>query len=187
MLQYLSAKSNPSSHHGNSKGIHAAYQAILKHYGEKTAKRSRVPLINHIDEGLIILDRIGASLEAQAAYCIHPIVQSDEALRMCFIRDSDEEQLLKDIDVRVIILALEYRSSANSYLSHDKPEDLKMSPLPEVRDMLIADKIQNYKDFTLHHLGTHPRSAELKVYFENWLKILEISKEQYHEFTKLIS
>ena len=46
--------------------------------------------------------------------------------------------------------------------------------LPEVRDMLIADKIQNYKDFLFYHKGTHPRSRELEEYFKNWFGILGI-------------
>jgi hypothetical protein len=37
-------------------------------------------LINHIDEGLYILKRIGASEWAQRAYAIHPILQGDDEL-----------------------------------------------------------------------------------------------------------
>ena len=37
-------------------------------------------MINHIDEGLYILKRIGASEWAQRAYAIHPILQGDDEL-----------------------------------------------------------------------------------------------------------
>lgn len=34
------------------------YQAIAAHYGARTARRSGVPLMRHIDEGLWILDQV---------------------------------------------------------------------------------------------------------------------------------
>ena len=45
---------------------------------------------------------------------------------------------------------------------------------PEVRLMLIADKVQNYKDFMLHHFMTHKRSNQLYMYFHNWFTLLDI-------------
>ena len=47
--------------------------------------------------------------------------------------------------------------------------------------ILIADKIQNRKDFELYHLGKHERSDELDSYFKNWLERLNISEEFYQE------
>jgi hypothetical protein len=47
--------------------------------------------------------------------------------------------------------------------------------------MLIADKGQNRKDFELHHARTHPRAAELRSYFANWLGRLTISETRYQE------
>lgn len=40
--------------------------------------------------------------------------------------------------------------------------------------MLIADKVQNYKDFRKHHLDTHARADELDFYFKTWLKELDV-------------
>ena len=37
------------------------YQIVKKFYGSQKAKRSGVPLINHIDEGLLILSHIQAN------------------------------------------------------------------------------------------------------------------------------
>jgi len=135
--------------------------------------------MNHIDEGLYILQKLGASLPAQMAYCLHPIIQSDEALR-------ENIDILNDINIsnKAIVFTIEYRSIANAYLSTRKIcsiDEIKISPLKDVNDMLIADKIQNYKDFEKYHKGTHPRSAELTEYFENWLTRLNISKEFYQE------
>lgn len=142
---------------------------IREYYGDKVAKRSGVPLINHIHEGLEILRSIGASVEAKKAYYLHPMLQSDEAL---------VENLGKmgDVNYKVLILAMEYRKTANAYLSHRHVEDLRqiqLSPLLEVNQMLYADKVQNQKDFLKYHYGTHERSEELKQYFENWIIKLE--------------
>jgi hypothetical protein len=38
------------------------YAAIRRWYADRTAARSGIPLVRHIDEGLLILERIEASL-----------------------------------------------------------------------------------------------------------------------------
>ena len=153
------------------------YRIISDFYANQIAKRSGVQLMNHIDEGLYILEKIGASEEAKKAYCLHPIVQDDQSLYL-------HKDILKDIDYRVIINSIEYRSVANEYLSHREIkslDEIRLSPLKDVNDMLIADKIQNRKDFELYHLGTHTRSEQLDQYFKNWLDKLEISEDFYNE------
>lgn len=52
--------------------------------------------------------------------------------------------------------------------------------------MLIADKVQNYKDFEIYHKSTHPRSKELDQYFKNWLQKLNINTDQYQIWSKSI-
>jgi len=158
------------------------YLAISTYYGDKTTERSKVKLINHIDEGLIILKQIGASTVAKRAYCLHPLVQSDEALLEFVV--SGKRYLTGPTEM---IAVMEYRSVANEYLSKRKInsiDEIRLSPLKDVNDMLIADKVQNYKDFELYHKGTHERSDELVEYFENWLKRLNVN---YQELKKLIS
>lgn len=141
------------------------YQIITKFYGDKTAKRSGVPLINHIIEGVEILLEIEASNLAVRAYIIHPIIQADEALTW------ENIDLLVGVDYKVILLAMEYRKTANAYLSKRKIssiDEIELSPLREVNQMLWADKKQNMKDFMLHHYEKHERSNELLEYFNNW-------------------
>lgn len=153
------------------------YKTISDFYGDQTTKRSGIRLMNHIDEGLHILEKIGASEEAKRAYCLHPIVQDDNSLK-------ENSHLLKDVDYRVIINSIEYRSVANEYLSYREMKSLdevRLSPLKDVNDMLIADKIQNRKDFELYHLGTHDRSKQLDQYFKNWLEVLGVSEDFYNE------
>lgn len=85
-------------------------------------------------------------------------------------------------DAQVLALALEYRRVANSCLSHHEvagPGDIDLGPLPEVADMLRADKIQNYGDFLRFHAATHPRAAALDRYFKIWLERLEVSSERF--------
>ena len=94
-----------------------------------------------------------------------------------------------------LALAVEYRSVANEFLS-DKivPGDdaetaakrIRLSPLSAVNKMLIADKVQNRKDFITYHRGTHPRSAELDIYFDAWLVRLSVNKAHYSGLCGLV-
>lgn len=157
------------------------YQKISAYYGNKVARRSKVFLMNHIDEGIAILRKIKASEEAIRAFCLHPMVQSDEDLKLNYPLDP--------IDSNIVLLAMEYRSVANEYLSFRKVKNLKeirLSPLKDVNDMLIADKIQNYKDFLIYHKNKHARSKDLNYYFKMWIKKLKIDKK-YLRLSKLIS
>lgn len=170
-----------------------AYGLISAFYGDRVAERSRVPLIHHVNEGLVILERIGASWTAAEAFCLHPLLQSDLDLPQHYLRVCRE-----GIDKHTILLAMEYRNIANAFLS-DKvilgPDDmgrdsvyttapLRLSPLSDVNDMLIADKVQNRKDFLRYHKGTHARSVELDHYFNVWLEALGISEERYTELVQ---
>lgn len=153
------------------------YKMMQSIYGDDKAKRSNVFFMNHVDEGLAVLECIGASDVAKRAYTIHPILQSDQDLK-------SNVNNVSDIDVDVIITAMEYRSVANEYLSTRIISDIseiRLSPLKDVNDMLIADKVQNYKDFELYHLSKHIRSNELNEYFINWLVRLDV-KLNYEEW-----
>jgi hypothetical protein len=150
-----------------------AYILIKNYYGTQTARRSGVPLINHIDEGLAVLDALGASNVIKDAYCLHPILQNDDALA------KNKGLNFGNIPTEAIILAMEYRRVANSYLSNVSVDKFVGFFLPEVHMMLIADKVQNYKDFMEYHYGTHERSDELYAYFHTWFKLLDIKYEDY--------
>lgn len=158
------------------------YRYISDFYGNDCAKRSGTPFMNHIDEGLAILHWIGASPQAKKAYCLHPIYQPNE-----LINKYSKASMTFRISADVIINAIEYRNIANNYLSTrkiDSLDDIKLSPLKDVNDMLIADKIQNRKDFELYHEGKHNRSDQLSQYFKNWLEKLEVSEEDYQKYKK---
>jgi len=163
------------------------YHTISKFYGDTCAKRSKVPYMNHIDEGLFILKQINASDDAIAAYCLHPMVQRDEDLQKNYF---DKNSLLFANDKKDLILAMEYRSVANEYLAHKTDiscfSQIRLSPLKEVNDMLIADKIQNYKDFIQYHYYTHPNWKQLENYFQNWFRALNVSDKMFGDLAELI-
>ena len=159
--------------------IHASreYRAIAAHYGRRAAARSGVPYLHHIDEGLVIMTRHGATNRAMRAFCLHPLLQNDADLVATYPNLAS----ISD-DAQVLALALEYRAVANAALSQRalaSAADIALSPLAEVNQMLVADKIQNYKDFILHHRGRHPRSAALERYFQLWLERLGIDAAAY--------
>lgn len=162
------------------------YELIEKFYGRKKAKRSNVPYMNHIDEGILIISELRNIIGnvrkfglAARAFCIHPMVQGDNDLR-----ESLRSENLMACDGDSLLLAMEYRAVANAYLSKRKITDLSeiiLSPIEEVNVMLAADKIQNRKDFELYHKGKHERSDELDQYFKNWLAKLGVSEGWYQE------
>lgn len=142
------------------------WKAIAAHYGDNKAKRSGCYLMDHIDGGLAILAYLGASLETKKAFCLHPLMQEDAQFAKFFETNTTE------FDQKAVMLAVEYRSVANAYLSTrtvESLDEIRLSPLPEIQQMLIADKVQNFKDFLKYHDGKHERSAELNMYFRNWL------------------
>ena len=160
------------------------YQAVAKFYGARKAKRSDLPLMQHIDEGLAILASLGASERAKRAYCLHPLLQDDGDLLTAY--DAGVGTLTDD--PAVLVLALEYRNIANATLSPRliaNAEEIPLSPLDEVNDMLRADKVQNWKDFVKHHRGTHARSAELERYFKLWHSRLSLSQAKVAQLVEL--
>lgn len=162
-----------------------AYLCISRYYEGKFAKRSKVPYMNHINEGLIILDQLGADEDTKSAYCLHPIFQEDNAIMNNF--NIINERLT--ISPRVMLLVMEYRNVANRGLSCyqvDNPDKIYLSPIPEVNLMLVADKVQNRKDFLKYHLGTHEKSIELDIYFKNWLRALGVTEAMYNKLIEEI-
>ena len=170
--------------------LQQSYAWIRRFYGDKRAERSQVLYMNHIDEGLYVLRKLGASDEVKAAYCLHPIYQSQplpvarETLKTLGVREGG-------VSPKVEVLALEYAEAANAYLSNRSISHITEIRMPsvEVAQMLIADKVQNYKDFKLFH-GDHPRALALRTYFQNWFARLGLlpdvsvySSDHSREFT----
>lgn len=155
------------------------YRSIAAHYGVRTARRSAVPLIRHIDDGLIVLDRLAANTATMRAFCLHPLIQADADL-VAQLPNLDA----LDTTPSIVALALEYRHVANAALSTREFVDataIALSPVAEVNTMLVADKVQNRVDFLRYHRATHPRSAALDRYFRLWLERLGVDEARYIE------
>lgn len=156
------------------------YAAIRAHYGDRRAERSQLPLLNHIHEGVQILLELGAPLRAMEAFCLHPLLQADPDLQTALTADSPFQHYRPD--PAAVLLAMEYRRVANAYLSchyQGNADPIGLSCLTEVNQMLIADKVQNRKDFELHHAGGHGNRIALAAYFKNWLNRLGVSEARY--------
>jgi hypothetical protein len=163
------------------------YQAIREHYADRIARGSGVPLMQQVEEGLIILDVLNASEDVMRAFCLRPLFQTDEDL----VRYGQDFMDAVDASPFVILLVMEYRSKANAWLSekvHRSAADPRLivadglpraGPQEAVRDMLIADKVQGRKEFIRHQRARHARSDELDLYFEVWLEALQVDPDEY--------
>lgn len=166
------------------------YKLISAHYGDRTARRSGVPLMNHIREGLELLDMFGASDTAKQAFCLHPLLQGDMELGT----NVQNIALNSQVNPKALTQALLYREAANRYLCSPMTDPWgpatatravrPMTLSHHVFFMLCADKLQNQKDFEIHHKGTHPRSKCLAKYFKNWLIILGVVPAEQLAFQK---
>lgn len=148
-------------------------------YGDRLAKRSKVPLINHLYEGNRILQKLNVAIEVRAAYYLHPLVQEDSCLK-------ENIALLNLFSPEIVTLVMEYRNIANAGLRNNivgidenggvyQKKPIQVSIIPRVNSMLVADKVQNYKDFCLYHKGIHEDSEQLDFYFKAWFRALGIS------------
>lgn len=154
------------------------YKYIEQFYGDKSAQRSGVRYMNHIDEGIAVLDFLCAPGEAIEAYCLHPMFQCDDDLK----ENLKNKTLMSVMDKITLVHVIEYRNKANNFLSpHVSKREPSLSPLVIVNWMLLADKIQNYKDFLKYQ--SHPEMSsnptmpkkkwdDLDQYFQRWLAVL---------------
>lgn len=143
-----------------------AYNLISDYYQNQIAERSGVPLMNHINEGIEYLRAWGQhDNRILDAWCLHPLVQNYQD-----VPNSDAKPL-----------AQEYTRIASRYLC--VPENDWIEDPAQLYDhlgdmskecawMLLADKVQNQKDFRIHHLFKHERHTELENYFNLWIKTL---------------
>ena len=175
LRSYLRNKGIPYSMQKHSE----AYNIIQHHYKDKRAERSGVPLIYHIDEGLALLEHLGAAKNVKDAYALHPMIQSTKDF------NNNYRINFSGVNSASLLLAAEYRHIANSYLSTGVKEDFAGFTNNDIKLMLIADKVQNYKDFLNYHNGVHSKSKRLNEYFSDWFKLLGVNYNTLAEELKI--
>lgn len=149
------------------------YKEIEKEYKGKSTKRNNVPYMNHINEGIQVLINIKASENVIAAFCLHPLFQDNKSL----MTSLSNKSLINKINKEVLILLIEYRKAANYYSSRSKEVSApRLSPIRGVNEMLLADKVQNYRDFKENQKpGINIKKERydwLDDYFKKWEKAL---------------
>jgi len=156
------------------------YGAIRAAYGDRKALRSGRPYIEHIHHGLVLLQRMGAEEATLRAWCVHPIFQIDAMFS--FLKVSSRDVLSEIVSsARVAVIAMEYRAVANAFLTKSSERHRpKVSMIDAVNDMLIVDKVQNYRSARLHLFPKIHRdeSDHLTWYFQQWFSALEVSEAE---------
>ena len=162
------------------------YVTISKYLGNDYTYKSKKFKMDHIDEGLAVMEWRKASKFAKSAFCLHPMVQDDCDLRK---HKRGKELSLPDsmVPMPVLINVMEFRATANEYRLFNHPRrkikniyDIRKSPLKDVDEMLIADKVQDRKDFEIY--GVYGDEKEHVEYFKNWLERLDIKEEDYKKY-----
>jgi hypothetical protein len=155
------------------------YSCIENYYGSAKAKRSGIPYINHIDEGCGILYLLNASSAAKEAFMLHPIYQAGDNTGNT------------SINMLSINMAKDYALIANKCLRHNY-KDVHYTVLEEylecesIKHMLIADKIQNYKDFK-NHIKKYEERRDIEEYFLWWFDTLGVSHKFLNKAIDYIS
>lgn len=166
--------------------VHKYYNVISEFYKDKQTSKG-IPYINHIDEGVGHLENLHVSDVIVNAFILHPFVQCvnlQGTYKECLLTEKELEKHINIFEIKPEIAyeLLLYRKFANSYLC--RPETDNYSIIEAYEDvkelanyqgtirMLIADKLQNFKDFLLYRKDNHPRSMYLNTYFTYWLAIL---------------
>lgn len=154
------------------------YKIIEDYYKDKYHSNG-VSFMKHIDEGLAIMKWMGTSESAKKSFCLHPIYQSEKSIKDFGIKDLSDNKL--KLDSNIITNVLEFRRIDNLYTNDmriSSPGDIKISTLDEVNQMLIADKIQNRKEFENYYDG----NEDFSMYLINWFRKLDINENMYRDY-----
>ena len=155
--------------------VHKYYNVISEFYKNKQTSKG-IPYINHIDEGVGHLENLHVSDVVVNAFILHPFVQCvnlQGTYKECLLTEKELEKHINIFEIKPEIAyeLLLYRKFANSYLCRPETDNYSIiEAYEDVKDlanyqntirMLIADKLQNFKDFLLYRKDNHPRSKYL--------------------------
>ena len=162
------------------------YYNVIDNFYKDMSTSKGVPYINHINEGVIHLENMKVSNNVVNAFILHPFVQCVNlkgTYKDCLLTEKELEKHINifEIEPEIAFDLLLYRKYANSYLCRESTDNYSINEAfnnikgivkyPNTIKMLIADKLQNFKDF-LQYRQDHPRKVYLNNYFTHWLNIL---------------
>lgn len=152
------------------------------------AKTTGIPYIIHILEGLLWLDHKMCGVIQKRAFILHPVLQNDYDIQNNYNRYNYDS-----LPNKVLILTMEYRKQANSYLPKTAETSLfdpETSALRQVNPLLAADKLQNQKDYYSNiqkHYDVRGKGEcqNLEFYFSQWFKVLGLTEMDEKTFKAL--
>lgn len=152
--------------------LNEGLELIQAHYGKGRADRSQVLLMNHIEEGLAILEYLEVPERVKAAWCIHPLVQNDVSFKCSVNLRNYALDIAKMYTIYANAGLCDERWDKWDFTVYDQLRHLPHMP-KEIARMLLADKVQNKKDFIRYHKDKHERSEQLTRYFDSWIAYLK--------------
>jgi hypothetical protein len=154
----------------------------------RRARRSNLPYMNHIYEGLYILRDADPGIKR--AWCLHPVFQDPDLEHQIHLTTPPTwVKGLQDIPEEDIELSKQYAITANAHLSYMPPKTPRISSHPGVNAMLVADKIQNLKELCVSvPQDLTPNWNRLMQYFNSeWFPVLGITPEMFRsEATQIL-
>ena len=150
----------------------AEYKMVAAYYGNRVAKRSSCRLMEHIDEGLMLLENWGVGIPLLRAWCLHPLMQ-DDRLYLEYI------QYGSTMNEQATRIAVEYRAIANAYLPKHQSRLPDISAMDEVNTLLLVDKLHNrwqFENTCMRRPGIYPNEQRLRQYFHEWLEALSLNQ-----------
>lgn len=178
-------------------------RAYVEHnIADQRSRRGRVPYTQHPLQGAEYLEQLGADYEVCAAFVMHPLTQASANLSRFFELMQPTTNILPwqklsgQSGLRIGLLLGEYRATAHICLSdtpnkHSLAKEItsRLTLFPDVRLMLVADKVQNTANFLLlakdgaldlpgEPVASTEKHRTLRSYFEFWLFQLSLTEAE---------
>lgn len=141
------------------------YNYMKDLFSTSVSKRTKDLSTNPMEEGLAILNILESNHITKKAYCIHQLFHNDESLERSW-----DGNRFPNCDIKSMLLAMEFRT-----LYKSKPNRngiIKLSPIKEVNEMMLAYKMQQYKNFEINGRGQTDNDELVESSFKNWIKQL---------------
>lgn len=170
-------------------GTQPYFGAIQAAYNGRKARKSGLPYIKHIAEGLALLQQeFNAGWAVQAAWCLHPLYQDPYYLPKMMDPEYVRSIGMPAVDPGVAALVVDYIQHANEYLPPHVYSRWPVKPKWGWTEVLLkVDKVQNRMDFENQHYAPSEWKSILTLYFDHWFEVLGITPDEYQRLVKLIA